>query len=129
MFELIPYVQKSIWNKGKLVGQKLPLKLEETWAIRIRRQLSNNLRGLAMFNLALDSKLRAFDLIKLKVRYIAHCTWHMAQLSHWASPNNVRICPLAKRYMQLLLQKAHIVLNCCNDSLCLEHRKKRRFNR
>jgi hypothetical protein len=36
MFELIPYVQKSIWNKGKLVGQKLPFKLEETWAIRIR---------------------------------------------------------------------------------------------
>jgi hypothetical protein len=82
-----------------------------------------------MFNLALDSKLRACDLIKLKVRDIAHCTLHMAQLSHWASPNNVRICPLAKRYMQLLLQKAHIVLNYSNDSLCLEHRKKRRFNR
>lgn len=72
MFELIPYVPKSIWNKGKLVGQKLPLKLEEIWAIRIRLQLSNNLRGLAMFNLALDSKLRACDLIKLKVRDIAH---------------------------------------------------------
>ena len=72
MFELIPYVPKSIWNKGKLVGQKLPLKLEEIWAIRIRLQLSNNLRELAMFNLALDSKLRACDLIKLKVRDIAH---------------------------------------------------------
>jgi hypothetical protein len=72
MFELIPYVPKSIWNKGKLVGQKLPLKLEEIWAIRIRLQLSNDLRGLAMFNLALDSKLRACDLIKLKVRDIAH---------------------------------------------------------
>ena len=68
MFELIPYVPKSIWNKGKLVGQKLPLKLEEIWAIRIRLQLSNNLRGLAMFNLALDSKLRACDLIKLKLK-------------------------------------------------------------
>jgi len=72
MFELIPYVPKSIWNKRKLVGQKLPLNPEEIWAIRIRLQLSNNLRGLAMFNLVLDSKLRACDLIKLKVRDIAH---------------------------------------------------------
>jgi len=46
------------WNKGKLVGQKLPLKLKEIWAIRIRLQLSKNLRGLVLFNLAIDSKLR-----------------------------------------------------------------------
>jgi len=56
----------------KLVGQKLPLKPEQIWAIRIRLQLANNLRDLAMFNLALDSKLRACDLIKLKVKDIAH---------------------------------------------------------
>jgi integrase len=72
MFELIPYVPKSIWNKGTLVGQKRPLKLEETWAIRIRLQLSNNLLGLTVFNLALESRLRACDLIKLKDRDIAH---------------------------------------------------------
>lgn len=57
MFELIPYVPKSIWSKGKFVGKKLPFTLEEIWAIRIRLQLSNNLRGLVMFNLDLDSKL------------------------------------------------------------------------
>jgi len=60
------------WNKGKLIGQKLPLKLHEIWAIRIRLQLSNKVRDLALFNLAIDSKLRGCDLIKLKVSDISH---------------------------------------------------------
>ena len=64
--------RKTCWNKGKLVGQKLPLKLEEIWSIRIRLELANNLRELTMFNLALDCKLRACDFIKLKVLDIAH---------------------------------------------------------
>jgi integrase len=55
------------WNKGKLVGQKLPLKLQEIWAIRIRLQLANRRRDLALFNLAIDSKLRACDLLCLRV--------------------------------------------------------------
>ncbi|MDH5571274.1 MAG: integrase, partial [Gammaproteobacteria bacterium] len=62
------------WNKGKLVGQKPPLKLKEIWAIRIRLQLSNQIRDLALFNLAIDSKLRSCDLVKLRVRDIAHGT-------------------------------------------------------
>jgi integrase len=56
------------WNKGKLTGQKSPLKLKEIWAIRIRLQLGAKTRDLAMFNLAIDSKLRACDLTKLRVR-------------------------------------------------------------
>ncbi len=60
------------WNKGKLVGQKAPLKLKEIWAIRIRLELSHHIRDLALFNLALDSKLRGCDLVKLKVRDISH---------------------------------------------------------
>ncbi len=60
------------WNKGKLVGQKPPLKLQEVWAIRIRLQLTNRTRDLALFNLALDSKLRACDLVKLRVQDISH---------------------------------------------------------
>ena len=55
------------WNKGKLVGQKLPLKLKEIWAIRTRLQLSEQVRELALFNLAIDSKLRGCDLVRLKV--------------------------------------------------------------
>ncbi len=62
------------WNKGKLIGQKPPLKLKEIWSIRIRLQLANNIRDLALFNLAIDSKLRCCDLVKLKVRDIAHGT-------------------------------------------------------
>ena len=60
------------WNKGKLVGQKSPLKLKEIWSIRIRLELSHRVRDLALFNLALDSKLRGCDLLKLKVRDISH---------------------------------------------------------
>ena len=60
------------WNKGKLVGQKAPLKLKEIWAIRIRLQISGNRRDLALFNLAIDSKLRACDLVKIRVRDVSH---------------------------------------------------------
>jgi integrase len=62
----------SPWNKGKLMGQKPPLKLKEIWEIRIRLQLDKRIRELALFNLAIDSKLRSCDLVKLKVRDIAH---------------------------------------------------------
>ena len=47
------------WNKGRLIGQKRPLKPKEVWAIRVRLQLEERRRDLALFNLALDSKLRA----------------------------------------------------------------------
>src|ERR1700720_4813195 len=56
------------WNKGKLLGQKPPLKLKEIWAIRIRLQLHQRTRELALFNLAIDSKLRGCDLVGLRVR-------------------------------------------------------------
>ena len=55
--------QREPWNKGKLVGQKAPFKLKEIWAIRIRLQLANCARDLALFDLAIDSKLRACDLV------------------------------------------------------------------
>jgi integrase len=60
------------WNKGKLVGQKSPLKLKDIWAIRIHLQLGKRIRDLALFNLAIDSKLRGCDLVDLHVRDIAH---------------------------------------------------------
>lgn len=62
---------QAAWNKGKLVGQKTPLKLKEIWAIRIRLQLTGKVRDLALFNLAIDSKLRGCDLLSLKVSDIA----------------------------------------------------------
>jgi integrase len=60
------------WNKGKLVGQKVPLKLKDIWAIRIRLQLGHKIRDLALFNLAIDSKLRACDLVKPRVSDVPH---------------------------------------------------------
>src|SRR3982074_490034 len=46
------------WNKGRLTGQKRPLKPKDVWAIRVRLQLNHRARDLALFNLAIDSKLR-----------------------------------------------------------------------
>jgi len=58
---------KRPWNKGKLIGQKSPLTPQQVWAIRVRLQLANHRRDLALFNLALDSKLRGCDLVNLKL--------------------------------------------------------------
>jgi integrase len=63
---------KVPWNKGKIVGQKAPLKLKDIWAIRTRLQLDHRTRELALFDLGLDSKLRACDLVRLRVRDICH---------------------------------------------------------
>ncbi|WP_283742973.1 tyrosine-type recombinase/integrase [Sideroxydans sp. CL21] len=60
------------WNKGKLTGQKAPLRLQDIWAIRVRLQLKEHPRDLALFNLAIDSKLRACDLMNLRVRDVSH---------------------------------------------------------
>ncbi len=59
--------RRILWNKGRLVGQRPPLKQQEVWAIRIRLQLGHDVRDLALFNLAIDSKLRRCDLVKLRV--------------------------------------------------------------
>jgi len=64
-------IYRAPWNKGRLSGQKRPLKLQEIWAIRVRLQLAENTRELALFNLATDSKLRACDLVTLRVLDIA----------------------------------------------------------
>ncbi len=60
------------WNKGRLIGQKRPFQLHEVWAIRIRLQLAQKIRDLALFNLAIDSKLRGCDLVSLRVSDVAH---------------------------------------------------------
>jgi len=55
------------WNKGRITGQKRPLKPKDVWAIRVRLQLKHRSRGLALFNFAIDSKLRGCDLMRLQV--------------------------------------------------------------
>lgn len=65
-----PAAPRVPWNEGKVTGQKPPLKHKEIWAIRTRLQMSANARELALFNLAIDSKLRACDLTRLQVQDI-----------------------------------------------------------
>ena len=60
------------WNKGKLVGQKPPLKLKDIWAIRTHLQNAHSVRDLALFNIAIDSKLRGCDLVNLRVCDVMH---------------------------------------------------------
>ena len=64
----VPTARPEPWNKGRLIGQKLPLKPKDVWSIRVRLQLLGSKRDLALFNLAIDSKLRACDLVAMKVR-------------------------------------------------------------
>ena len=58
---------RRAWNKGRIIGQKHPLQPKHVWAIRVRLELAERLRDLALFNMAVDSKLRGCDLVKLEV--------------------------------------------------------------
>jgi hypothetical protein len=59
------------WNKGKLIGAKPPLRPKHVWSIRTKLQVEGRTRDLAMFNLAIDSKLRGCDVVALKVEDVA----------------------------------------------------------
>ena len=73
MPDLVEVTQKSrvVWNKGKLVGSKPPLKPKHVWSIRTRLQLEGRKRDLAMFNVAIDSGLRGCDVVAIKVENVA----------------------------------------------------------
>ena len=74
MENVAKHICRTPWNKGKQVGQKAPFKLKELWAIRVRLQIQKCSRDLALFNLGIDSKLRACDLLKIKVCDVTHGT-------------------------------------------------------
>lgn len=59
------------WNKGKIIGPKPPLEPKHVWAIRTKLQLDHKIRDLALFNLAIDSKLRGCDIVSLRVGDVA----------------------------------------------------------
>jgi integrase len=68
----IPSAPKRVpWNKGKLTGAKPPLRPKQVWSIRTRLQIEGKTRDLALFNLAIDSKLRGCDVVALKVDDVA----------------------------------------------------------
>ena len=67
-----PWVpRRDPWNKGRLIGQKRPLTPKDVWSIRVRLQLERRARNLALFNLAIDSKLRGCDLVRLQVDHVS----------------------------------------------------------
>ena len=63
--------RREPWNKGKLIGAKPPLRPKHVWSIRTKLQIAGRTRDLAMFNLAIDSKLRGCDVVRLKVEDVA----------------------------------------------------------
>jgi integrase len=68
---IAPTPRREPWNKGKLIGQKPPLRPKHVWSIRTRLQMDGRTRDLAMFNLAIDSKLRGCDVVALRVEDVA----------------------------------------------------------
>ena len=66
-----PPNKRTPWNKGKLIGAKPPLRPKHVWSIRTRLQLEGRIRDLAMFNLAIDSKLRGCDVVAVRVEDVA----------------------------------------------------------
>src|SRR6185503_19351912 len=63
--------RRTPWNKGKLIGAKPPLRTNQVWSIRTRLMIEGRTRDLAMFNLAIDSKLRGCDVVAVKVEDVA----------------------------------------------------------
>jgi hypothetical protein len=63
--------KRTPWNKGKLIGARPPLRPKHVWSIRTRLLLEGRIRDLALFNLAIDSKLRGCDLVAVKVEDVA----------------------------------------------------------
>src|SRR5215468_762884 len=59
--------QRAPWNRGRPIGRKCPLKPKDVWTIRVRLQMEGRRRDLAMFNLAIDSKLGGCDLVRLRI--------------------------------------------------------------
>ena len=67
-----PTAHKQLpWNKGKLTGAKPPLRPKHVWSIRTKLQIEGRTRDLAMFNLAIDSKLRGCDVVAIRVEDVA----------------------------------------------------------
>ncbi len=67
--DLLPALRpdRVAWNKGCIVGQKRPLLPRHVWSIRVRLEMTGTVRDLALFNLAVDSKLRGCDLVSIRV--------------------------------------------------------------
>ena len=109
------YTNQASWNQGKLIGQKQPLKLKEIYAIRIRLELNDRVRDLALFNLAIDSKLRSCDLISLKVKDVAN-GWKVSSRAMIIQkktklPVQFEITKQTRRSVESWIKKANLSFN------------------
>lgn len=109
--------RRQPWNKGKLVGQKAPLRLKDIWAIRVSRQIAQDTRDLALFDLAIDSKLRACDLTKLRVRDVAHgehvSSRAMVMQQKTQRPVQFEITEQTRLALQVWIHQAHLHSEDC----------------
>ena len=78
---ILPPPKRTPWNKGKLIGAKPPLLARHVWSIRTKLQIERRARELAMFNLAIDSKLRGCDVVAMRVEDVASNGYPLAPLS------------------------------------------------
>lgn len=100
----------SSWNKGRIVGQKRPLQISHIWGIRIRLELEGKTRDLALFNMALDSKLRGCDLVKLKVSDVVYGSSVSSRATVLQQKTGSPwICPYISRHLLSL----NPLLACC----------------
>ncbi|HQR98227.1 MULTISPECIES: tyrosine-type recombinase/integrase [Comamonadaceae] len=101
---------RTPWNKGKVIGQKAPLKPKDIWTIRIRLQMQRRSKELALFNLGFDSKLRGCDLVGLRVRdvchgaQVAHRAMVMQQKTH--RPVQFEITPTTRESVEAWIREA-----------------------
>lgn len=113
------------WNKHKIVGQKAPLRLKDIWSIRVRLQINHRNRELALFNLALDSKLRGCDLVLLKVRDVCHGSQLLSRASilqkKTKQPVQFEITEQTRESLKAWIQSA----NLQNDSYLFPSRIRR----
>ena len=103
-------VHREPWNKGKIVGQKAPFKVQDIWALRVRLQMEGRARELALFNLGIDSKLRGCDLVALKVRDVCHgdqvATRGVVMQRKTHRPVQFEITPVTREALQTRIKQA-----------------------
>ena len=121
--DLINPTQRDPWSKGKLVGPKPPFKLREIWAIRIRLDIEHRVRELAMFNLAIDSKLRGCGLVRLEVSDVMHGHHAVSRamvIQHKTQqPSDLRLRLLLDMLLKILVEHCAEFIEVGIHRLCL----------
>ena len=105
------------WNKGKLVGQKAPLRPKDVWAIRVRLQMQKRTKDLALFNLRFDSKLRGCDLSGLRVRDVCHgsqvANRAMVMQHKTRRPVQFELTPVTRTSLEVWIKQANLHSDDC----------------